>query len=96
MRGSEYGKACCRWRQRDGGDVTCGKWQWGLWPLGPVASDGNVSWHVRAGPCTPPSLLSRQGKQSAQQMAECDKNAIRALVMNDVHTHTNSNEARVC
>ena len=53
----------------------CNMWQVAVGALatGCRASDGNVSWHVRAGPCTTPRLLSSSDKQSAQQMAENDK-----------------------
>ena len=38
--------------------------------VGAVASDGNVSWQVRAGPCTTLRLLSTSDKQSAEKMTE--------------------------
>ena len=95
VRGSECGKECCRWRQRDGGDVTCGKWQWGLWPLGAVPSDGNVSWHVRAGPCTTLRLLSTSARVNrVHSKWQNEKNAKNAC--NEGCSHTYPNDARIC
>ena len=74
----------------------CNMWQVavGAVAVGAVASDGNVSWQVRAGPCTTLRLLSTSARVNrVHSKWHNDKNE---STCNEWCSHTYPNDARIC